>query len=201
MRYVVRTVDFSTERTKNVLLLKSIIPELEVVVDKTKNAYNGFFDACRLINDTGGIILEDDILLCSNFKNRIENIITEKGTNEVFNFFEKPKSYFKTSYVGGSNFLWAQCIYLPPNLPNQIVSIHDQFKQERPKKWQGQAVDCLIAYALTKLKRKYWRIRPCLVQHLDFQSSIGNRPNNRQSPYFIDELEEKGIDYDSLEFA
>lgn len=43
MRYVVRTVDFSTERTKNVLLLKSIIPELEVVVDKTKNAYNGFF--------------------------------------------------------------------------------------------------------------------------------------------------------------
>lgn len=199
MRYIVRTVDFDEKRTENVAKLKEIIPQLEVVVDTTHNAYNGFFEACRIANDTGAIILEDDVQLCKDFCNRIESIIYDKGTDKVYNFFEKPKSYFKTSYVGGSNFMWTQCIYLPPELPMQIASMHDRFKEERPKKWQGQAYDCLIAYALTKLKTKYWRIRPCLVQHLDFNSIIGSRPTNRQTPYFVDCLEEKGVVYDELQ--
>lgn len=198
LRFILRTVDFDKQRLDNVEKLKKLIPNLEVFIDTKKDGYNSFFEVCKIINDTGAVILEDDIELCGNFVNLITSIINDKGFDKVYNFFEKPKSYFETSYVGGSNFLWMQCIYLPKDLPLKIFSYYDEFKTNKPKKWQGMATDCLIQYALTKEKIKYWRIRPCLVQHLDFKSVIGNRPTNRQSPYYIELLKEKGINYNDL---
>jgi len=188
MKYIVRTVGFSEERLANVELLKKKIPNLEVYVDNQKDGYKSFLNVCEKINETGAIILEDDIKLCANFCEKIEKIIKEKGEDKVYNFFERPKKHLETAYVGGSNFLWMQCIYLPPKLPNKIAGYYGQFKQEKPKKWQGMATDCLISYALVKEKVKYWRIRPCLVQHLPFKSVIGNRPKNRQTLYFIDDI-------------
>ena len=199
MKYIVRTVDFDERRADNVRLLKEQLPELEIVVDTTRNAYNGLFLACEMANEAGAVILEDDVLLCKDFKRRIEEVIAEKGADKVINFFEKPKVYFPTSYVGGSGFLWMQCTYFPPNFPRKVIDHYEQFHKERPNDWKGQAVDCLVAYALTKEKMKYWRIRPCLVQHLDFPSAIGRRPTNRQTPYFIDDLEAKGVEYNDLQ--
>ena len=199
MRFVVRTVDFDKTRLNNVEKLKKEIPNLEVYVDTERDSYKAFMNVCDMIDDTGAVILEDDVKLCDGFCEKIESIIAEKGMDKVFNFFEKPKCYFKTSYVGGSQFLWAQCIYLPPHLGHKMREYYDEFKTLKPKKWQGMATDCLVAYVLTKEKIKYWRIRPCLVQHLDFKSAIGNRPTNRQTPYFIDDLIKKGVDYDDLQ--
>jgi hypothetical protein len=54
------------------------------------------------------------------------------------------------------------------------------------------------AYALVKEKMKYTRVRPCLVQHLPFDSVIGKRPNNRQTLYFIDDLEKEGVNYEDI---
>ena len=97
--------------------------------------------------------------------------------------------------------MWTQCEYLPPHLGHKMREYYDEFKTARPKRWRGAAYDLLTAYVLTKEKTKYWRIRPCLVQHLDFPSLIGNRPKNRQTPYFIDDLVERGIKYDDLQPA
>jgi hypothetical protein len=199
MRYIVRTVDFDETRLKNVEILKEQIPNLEVYVDHDRDSYKSFLAVCDLVDSTGAVILEDDIKLCRNFCSRIERIISEKGHDKVYNFFEKPKTYFKTSYVGGSGFLWGQCIYFPSGLPSKMRKYYDEFRTTRPKKWQGMATDCLVGYVLSKERVKYWRIRPCLVQHLDYKSVIGNRPTNRQTPYFIDDLEERGLDYDSME--
>lgn len=194
MRYVVRTVSWDDTRLKNVDALKERIPDLEVVIDENRDSYATFLEACRLINDTGAILLEDDVLLCKNFTQRVAEVIADKGYDKVYNFFEKPKTLFKTSYVGGSNFLWMQCIYLPPKLPMLIVNNYEDFKRHKPKKWRGMATDCLIQDTLIKNKIKYWRIRPTLVQHLPFKSVIGNRPKNRQSPYFIDDISEEKYD-------
>lgn len=199
MRYIVRTVDFDDKRKANVEELKKQIPNLEVFVDTKHDGYESWFCACEMLHETGGVILEDDVFLCKNFCERIEKIIEEKGTENVINFFEKPKKYFKTSLEGGSKFMWTQCVYLPPFLGNKMRETFEEFKTKRPKKAQGMAYDCLTAYVLSKLKMKYWRIRPCLVQHLPFQSVIGWRPCNRQTLYFIDDLEIAGIDYDTME--
>lgn len=201
LRYIVRTIKDNKERNNNVELLKKNIQNLEVFVDHKYDSYYSFIEVCKIINDTGAIVLEDDIEVCDNFCDEIEKIIFEKGVDKVYNFFEKPKCYLKNSYVGGSNFLWMQCIYLPKSLPMKIAKYYDEFKNTKYNKWKGMATDCLIQYALTKEKIKYWRIRPCLVQHLNFKSVIGPRPNNRQSPYYIKLLQEKGLNYDDLQFT
>jgi len=186
MRYAVRTVAWSPERQANVAILKRQLPELEVFTDTIGDGYALFFEVCHAINETGGVVLEDDVQLCQNFKARLESVVADKGANQVISFFERPKVAFETGYVGGSNFFWMQCVYLPTGLPEKIIGYHDQFKAERPKEWAGMATDRLIAYALVKERLKYWRIRPTLVQHLPLPSVIGNRPTNRQTPYFID---------------
>jgi len=197
MRYIVRTVSFSQERLANVEKLKAIIPNLEVFVDTQKDGYASFFAACEMIHESGGVLIEDDIAVCEGFCEKVEAIIAEKG-DKVINFFEKPKVWIETSCVGGSNFMWTQCVYLPPNFPNKIREYYEEFKELKPKVWQGMAYDCLLSYAMVKEKMKYWRIRPCLVQHLDFKSVIGNRPSNRNTIFFIDDLKQQNINYNDL---
>ena len=189
MRYAVRTVAWKPERLENVEVMRRCVPHLEVFVDHVGDGYANFFNVCAAINDTGGVVLEDDVGLCRDFMRRIEGVIQEKGADMVINFFERPKVNFETELVAGSKFFWMQCVYLPPGLPEKIMAYHDEFKRTRPKKWFGMATDCLVAYTLVKEKMRYWRIRPTLVQHLPFPSVIGNRPCNRQTPYFIDDLE------------
>lgn len=188
MKYVVRTVSWSPERLNNVEKMKIQIPSLEVQVDHVGDWYGSFFDVCRKIDATGAVILEDDVLLCRNFSQRIEGVIEDKGTDKVFNFFEKPKVKLETAYVGGSNFLWMQCIYLPPGLPGKMYKHFDAFKSTRPASFKGLSVDSFISYVLVQEKIKYWRIRPCLVQHLDFKS-LGGHASGRITPYFVDDVE------------
>lgn len=190
MRYVVRTVAWRPDRQEVVRAMKNTISNLEIITDTVGDGYASFFEACRLLDDTGGVLLEDDVQLCRSFTERVEGIVREKGSQYVINFFERPKVELRTELVGGSQFSWTQCVYLPPRFPLQCVAYHDEFKATRPKKWRGMAYDCLIAYTMTRLRMKYWRIRPTLVQHLPLDSVIGHRPNNRQTPYFIDDMEE-----------
>lgn len=198
MRYIVRTVSWAPERLKNVERMLEQIPALEVHTDEVRDGYRSFLDVCEKVNDTGAVVLEDDVELCSDFCEQVERVITEYGADKVINFFERPKVYFATGRVGGSQFLWTQCVYLPPGLPGKIIAHYDAFKKNHPDRWRGMAYDRLIAYALTKERIPYWRIRPCLVQHLPFKSAIGSRSTYRQSPYYIEILRAQGVRYEDL---
>ncbi len=200
MRYFVRTVSWSAERLENVERMKRHIPDLQVTVDSVGDWYKTFFDVCDQIDDTGAVLLEDDVLLCETFCDRLESIVSEKGHDKVFNFFEKPKVWLPTQYVGGSNFLWMQCIYLPPGLPSRMRGHFETFKREKPERFRGVSCDAFISYVLVQEKVKYWRVRPCLVQHLNFTSLAGHA-SGRQTPFFIDDLIQQGITYDDLQPA
>lgn len=190
MRYVVRVVAWRPERLANVETMREQIPNLEVVTDRVGDGYASLFEACRLIDDTGAVLLEDDAILCNRFTKRVEHVINSHGGGqEVVNFFEKPKVNIAKGFIGGSNFASMVCVYLPPKLPMRIVNYHDEFKSTRYQEWTGMATDMLIKYALIKERRKYWRIRPALVQHSLFKSSIGHRALDRQTHYFIDDME------------
>lgn len=189
MRYIVRTVSWSKERRENVAILKEQIPHLEVFTDTVGDYYGLFFEICRSINETGGVVLEDDVQLCRGFVNKVESVIEEKGADCVISFFERPKVDLETAYVGGSNFFWMQCVYFPPGLPEKFVKHYNDFKTKKPKLWRGNSVDRAVSYALVRERVKYWRIRPTLVQHLPLPSASGPRPINRQTLYFIDDLE------------
>ena len=55
--------------------------------------------------------------------------------------------------------------------------------------------DTIEGWALKSMKLSYLVYRPCLVQHIDYNSLISNC-NKRRSPYFIDYLEELNITYE-----
>lgn len=189
MQYVIRTVAWCPQRRANVNTLKSQLPEAKVITDHKRDGYATFFAACRAINQHGGVLLEDDVQLCRDFDRRVQAVVVEKGRHQIINFFERPKTPLKTALVGGSNFLWMQCVYLPPGFPEKCIHHYDEFRRHRPEKWRGMATDRLIGFALTKERLKYWRIRPTLVQHLPLPSVIGPRAKNRQTHWFIDDLE------------
>lgn len=196
-RYVVRHVSWSPERDLVVESMKQEIPNLEVYTDVFHDWYRAFFDVCDMIDETGAVLLENDVLPCKDFRNRVEAIIQEKGKDKVISFFEKPKTWLSTAYVGGSNFSWMQCLYLPPGVPGKAQRYFDEFRTTRPKQFKGVSVDIFLRYVFVKEKIKYWRIRPCMVQHLNLRSLAGHS-SNRNTIFFVDDLEARGIDYNSL---
>lgn len=186
MRYVVRLATWKPERVDNVEVMRKGIPHLEVVSDFERDGYKTFFNACYLLDVTGGVMLEDDVQLCRNFTQRAEEVIAEKGPENVISFFESPTVKMDTALVPGYKFFWAQAVYFPPGLPQAFVDEYNNFVRDNPEQWWGMATDRLIAYVLKKRKLKYWRIRPTLVQHLPFRSATNGRPMVRMTPYFID---------------
>lgn len=193
MRYIIRTVDFATDRLKNVEEIKKQIPEAEVDVDTIHDCYKSLFRACDMISETGGVVLEDDVVLCRNFKARVEPIIQEKGVNNVISFFEKPRVKLETKFCAGGEFLWSQCVYFPPKF-NELLHKHwERFQIVEPRLARDMHYDVYIRYVLKQEKMKYWRIRPTYVQHLDFDSAISPRSHKRQTYYFIDDVEDRAL--------
>lgn len=183
IKYYVRT---TLERTLDVSYNQI---SYELLIDKEHNPVGSFIKQLEFLNDDGGVLLEDDLILCKDFKKRIENII-KKYPNRIINFFTFPNIFFETRDY--QKFLWNQCTYYPKNITKKLASCMQELKKEITGKIQ---YDILESLALQKLNLKHIQYRPCLVQHLDGRSLIGNRESGRMSPYFIDYLEELRITY------
>lgn len=193
MRYICRTVDFAKDRLENVEELKKQIPQLEVDIDTIHDCYKSLFRTCDMIGETGGVIIEDDVQLCRNFMEKAEAIIQEKGKDNLISFFEKPKVKLDTKFCLGGEFLWSQCVYFPPGFNKLFHKYWEEFQGREPRLARDMHYDCYIRYVLKKERMRYWRIRPTLVQHFDFDSAISPRSRKRQTPYFIDDIEDRAL--------
>ena len=88
MRYICLTVGGS--RLKNIEIIKIQIPELEVFVDTNREKFNFLLKVWDNIKNDDVIWLEDDITLCNNFKEKVENEIKFFGNKELISFFYAP---------------------------------------------------------------------------------------------------------------
>lgn len=163
--------------------------DYELLIDKEHKPVKSFIEQLEIISDYDSIFLEDDIKLCKDFKKRIEQVI-KQYPDRLINFFTAPKHYFKTKEA--QTFYFNQCTYYPKGLAKKLAAEMRKIEEESPGKYQ---YDVLESRALYNLNLKHIQYRPCLVQHLDFKSLIGNRDNYRITPYFIDYLEELNITY------
>ena len=145
----------------------------------------------KTISTDDAILLEDDCILCNDFKNKIEEVIKEHP-NDIINFFYRPYEYFTSHYI--DHFSWNQCTYYPKGVAKEIAEEMENFQSTFPNlKLQ---YDLLENNALRSLKKLNYVYRPCLVQHIDYSSLIQqNGLKNRRTPYYIDYLIELGIDY------
>ena len=163
--------------------------EYEELIDRNHEPVESFIKQLKIISDADSILLEDDLVLCKDFKNRIEEVI-KKYPDKVINFYTSPERYFTTHET--NLFVYNQCTYYPKGVAKQIAE-----KMEEEYKIRKLPYDTLESSALNKLGMSHVVYRPCLVQRIDMGSLISNseKGGSRVSLYFVDWLEKYGIDY------
>lgn len=195
IEYKVLCTENNEQRIKNVDLMKKNLLDLSVKMSGREKLFENFINVFNIENDSIGLVfLEDDVQLCKDFQNRCENLIKSRP-NEVISMFESAcsKRELHSEYRSGRVYQWNQCNYFPKFVCNELAKENNvlEFKEWYKKHYKVWAYpsDTYIAYVLSKMKLKYWMQVPFLVQHLDFKSTLGNRPTNRQSRFFIDDME------------
>lgn len=161
----------------------------EELIDLTHRPIESFLEQLEYIDSLGldAVLLEDDLILCKNFTNCVEDVI-DHYSDTIINFYTWPDSYFKTRI--GPHFQWNQCTYYPKGSITKLVAemrrLHEQDSRV--------PYDELEAKAIWKLGLTYYEYRPCLVQHIGYKSLISH-VNHTDTIYFKDYLDELHIDY------
>ena len=187
VKYFVRTTgerefDYSSE-----------LPEYTILVDEDHRPVMSLIEQLSRIN-CPAVILEDDLILCKGFKEKIEKVISEHPNN-VINFFYNPLDYFETMET--KNFCWNQCVYYPAGITPYIAEHMANVYAENP----SLPSDVVEHYALVAMRVPNIIYRPCLVQHIGVKSLItpGIYTFRRDTIYFEDYLNELGINYKDAE--
>jgi hypothetical protein len=181
IKYFVRT---TCERTFNYDL------NYELLVDKEKKPVDSFIEQLKYISQYDSVLLEDDLILCEDFQNKIEAVIAQYP-NDIINFFYRPFEYFSTHYI--TTYAWNQCTYYPKGVAMEVATAMEAVRKSLP----DIQYDILEGNAMNMLGMTHVVYRPCLVQHIDESSLIqeeGKYPP-RRTIYFEDYLNELGIDY------
>lgn len=165
-----------------------------LLIDKEHKIREIFINQLESISDFDVVLLEDDIILCRDFKERIEEVI-KHHPDEIVNFFFRPSIYFESEYRA---FAYNQCTYYPSKVLKDIISF---FKIHR-KPIYVKTPEEIIQYYLRKQQiSKVYTYRPSLVQHIDNKSILNKHPVPvpRRTPYFIDYLEDLNISYEEAQ--
>ncbi len=170
---------------------KSIEEELKgnytLLIDKEHKPIDSFIEQLKTISDYDAILLEDDVILCKDFLNEVNKVIS-KWKGLVINFFTTPHKYF-TTYLALGLFSYNQCTFYPKGVAKQIAEVMEKIKKP------SNQYDTLVNLAMHELNLYHVKHRPCLVQHIDNDTLIQKtNVGNRRCIWFKDYLDELGID-------
>lgn len=187
MRYYVRTtLERKLDKTYSQI-------EYDLLIDREHKPVESFIKQLEIISEENSVLLEDDLILCKNFKQRIEEIINQ-FPDKIINFFTSPLAYFRTQE--SKKFLWNQCTYYPKDISKQIALVMKKIKKQKDEIGESLQYDVLEDLALEELGMTHIQYRPCIIQHLDGKSLVGNKDSGRMTIYFIDYLDELNITYE-----
>lgn len=198
MKYVCQYVDgYGREKYMDGLLEQ--IPELIVVQDVVKgwtadgihSSMATFLQALKIAGDEPHIHLEDDVILCRNFKELSDAVIAEHE-HDLIQFFSMRKDDLTVGsrYVAGRQFAMNQCTYFPKGLAKAIAGYYDEWRAQGDNATKYTApFDTLMAAYMAKERMRYWTSIPCLVQHAHEVSAINpRRSSKRQASCFKDSI-------------
>ena len=175
------------ERQKNVESLKSklnkaildsgIETEVCTFVGGNKTSEN-LISLCSLYKDEDILMLEDDIELSEHFLVNFRKVI-EKNPDKIINFHynfktKGPELYSEDSLrvyeERGSNYACNPCVYLPSKILQKILDSKQLFKA-----YYAYAKENRHAYIMARIFEKdtFLVVRPSLVRHKEFKSTIG----------------------------
>lgn len=171
-------------RKEYVPYLKNNIKDLFVVWDNDNNAMHTFLRALLFAGNNAAVHIEDDIILTSNFKEKLDKVIQSRPKN-VIQFFSMRKADIEVGsrWDYASRFMMCQCFYFPPLYSKLLYEYHNIWPKKKQQPRSGY--DLLISDFLKSRKEKYWIHIPNLVDHRSVRSVINSRRSrSRQSKTF-----------------
>ena len=181
MLYVVRAV---RERKPFVDEILKQIPEAVVYWDNEfHDAMKSYLYVCEhVVKGQPCVLLEDDVILTSNFKEKCESVIAQ-FPDMLINFFSLSKTKTKPHLKKGREYCMNQCEYFPKGFSLKVV---DAYKRWELKDKEPTAYDFLVGYAWGN-NNSYLVWCPSLVQHREVKSIINpKRSSKRQSVTFVE---------------
>ena len=130
--------------------------------------------------------MEDDIILCDNFYNKIMKVIAERP-HDVIQFYSMRKKDLTVGsrYEYGGNFLCHLCYYLPQGMAKEVYKHSLEFEDSCEYGEHRSPNDLVTRSYFQKHKIKYWLHIPNLVDHKVGKSMIDpRRSSKRQSLTF-----------------
>lgn len=156
--------------------------------DKKHHVGKAFFRWLKQMKKQDCVVLEDDIILCDHFEERI-NAAIQTCPNNLTNFFADYKQWQPCHWKQEWNN--TQCVYYPKEISRKIYKfykkypIYKLFSKHSP----------LLSLTMSLMNMQHWVYFPCLVQHLDLDSLIYSSDainGYRRTEYFIDDLQNLG---------
>ena len=185
VKYFIRT---TKDRELHHSIKEELGDEFTLLVDNEHKPVDSFIKQLKDISNYDSVLLEDDIILCKGFKQKIESAIKEYKEN-IINFFSYPSKFF-TTYLAIGNFAYNQCTYYPKGVGEIIANEMEKIRQPYNQ------YDTLENQALWSLEIPHVKYRPCLVQHIDYSTLIQkSHPEPRRCIWFVDYLDELEIEY------
>ena len=180
MQYIVRAVE---SRLDHVGGYGAQIPEVKVLVDRQRKIIGHFIKALAEAGNDACVQMEDDVVLCDNFKERIETEIA-KHPEALIQFFSMRKKDIDIGSRWDNNFINLQCFYLPPTYARQICEWFPRTPWDYSQD-EIDGADSMMDDWLKSRKEKYWICVPNLVNHVIGSSVIDKRRfKNRVSKTF-----------------
>jgi hypothetical protein len=166
------------DRAPVVEYLKTYIPGLVIVWDKSRCPRDTCYHAWETHQDVGTIRIEDDIILTVDFvRKALEVVASHPG--DVIQFFSRGKKDrdLGSRWKSGGTFSMNQCYYMPPNSCQRLL--------EFARQWDGWSAgmgsyDVCMAAWMRSEKKRYWLHVPSLVEHMQLPSQISPRSKFRQ---------------------
>ena len=160
----------------------------EKLIDIERKPVKSFIEQLKYISSWDSVLLEDDLVLCTDFLTEINKAISTYP-DKIINFFTRPTEYFQTHE--DNRFLYNQCTYYPKGVAKIVAEEMESIWIKNP----NLQYDIIEDKALKNLKITHIQYRPCLIQHLDNNSLIGNKTDFRRTLFFLDDLNKLNISY------
>jgi hypothetical protein len=161
--------------SRNIDNILEQIPNAIVHTDKTGNATLGFIHSLELGGDSDVLKLEDDIDLCDDFLNKVNEAIA-LYPNRVLTFFTL-KNINETTELNGRTFCSSCAMFIPNKFVKGIIEFHKKGWNRIVEHPTGY--DLMFGDYLSSIKEKYIIWNPSLIQHKQIVSVI----NPRRSKY------------------
>jgi len=165
------------ERGAGIHYLREYLPELELCMDRTRNAMTTFLAAMAMAGPDAALHMEDDAVLAAGFHETVGAAVRDRP-DAVIQFFSRRGADLVLGSRWDSTFSCSVCFYAPPGYSAGILAFAPGWMQQHPEHPTG--FDLVVNDYLRLRRERHWIHVPNAVDHRAGRSAIDGRRSSRR---------------------